>query len=137
MFPIRDNVHRTHAPVVVWLIIAANTMAFLYEISLDHQQLQTFIYAHGLVPARYFVQSWALRVGLSPFDLTPFLTNTFLHGGVLHIVMNMWTLWIFGPEPRSFPGSAWSIPMSRCGSSTRSRWRRCTAPPCASCPSSA
>jgi membrane associated rhomboid family serine protease len=25
------------------------------------------------------------------------LTNTFLHGGFLHIILNMWTLWIFGP----------------------------------------
>jgi len=49
------------------------------------------------VPARYFSPGWAWRVGLSPTDLSPFLTNTFLHGGWLHIILNMWTLWIFGP----------------------------------------
>ena len=36
-------------------------------------------------------------VGLSPSDFSPFLTNTFLHGGWLHIILNMWTLYIFGP----------------------------------------
>lgn len=36
----------------------------------------------------------------------PFLTNTFLHGGWLHLILNMWTLWIFGPavEDRMGPG---------------------------------
>ena len=49
------------------------------------------------MPLRYFSPGWANQVGLSPTDLSPFLTNTFLHGGFLHIMLNMWTLWIFGP----------------------------------------
>jgi membrane associated rhomboid family serine protease len=49
------------------------------------------------VPLRYFSPGWATEVGLSPTDFSPFLTNTFLHGGFLHIIVNMWTLWIFGP----------------------------------------
>ena len=34
---------------------------------------------------------------MSPTDLTPFVTNTFMHGGFLHITLNLWTLYIFGP----------------------------------------
>jgi membrane associated rhomboid family serine protease len=56
-----------------------------------------FLYQHALVPVRYFSPSWATEVGLSPTDFSPFLTNTFLHGGFLHIIVNLWTLWIFGP----------------------------------------
>jgi membrane associated rhomboid family serine protease len=97
VFPLRDNVYRTHDPVVVWALIASNVVAFAYELMLDQRQLEAYIAQHGLIPARYFVQSWALRVGLSPLDFTPFLSNTFLHGSFLHIIMNMWTLWIFGP----------------------------------------
>jgi membrane associated rhomboid family serine protease len=106
VFPLRDNVYRTHEPIVVWLLIAGNVVAFLYELTLSAQQLQAFVFQHGLVPARYFVQSWGWRAGLSPFEFSPFLTNTFLHGGFLHIIMNMWTLWIFGPalEDRLGPG---------------------------------
>src|SRR5262249_24525616 len=48
-------------------------------------------------PRRYFSPGWAWEVGLRPTDLTPFLTNTFMHGGILHIVLNLWTLYIFGP----------------------------------------
>ncbi len=82
---------------MVWLLIAINVVAFLYELTLSERQLQALLYQHALVPARYFVPAWADRIGLSAYDFTPFLTNTFLHGGFLHIIMNMWTLWIFGP----------------------------------------
>jgi len=78
-------------------IIALNVAAFLYQLSLDPQALQLFIYEHALVPARYFRPSWAGETGLSPTDLTPFVTNTFMHGGFLHIILNLWTLYIFGP----------------------------------------
>jgi membrane associated rhomboid family serine protease len=97
LFPLRDNVSRAHEPIVVWAIIALNAAAFLYQLGLDPRELQVFLYQHALVPARYFSPGWAYGVGLSPTDFTPFLTNTFLHGGWLHIVLNMWTLWIFGP----------------------------------------
>ena len=97
MFPLRDNVSRTHEPIIVWAIIALNAGAFLYQLSLGPRELQVFIYEHALVPVRYFSPGWAYEVGLSPTDFTPFITNVFLHGGWLHIILNMWTLWIFGP----------------------------------------
>jgi membrane associated rhomboid family serine protease len=97
VFPIRDTVSRTREPVVVWTIIALNVVAFVYQIGLTAPEQQVFLYRHALVPLRYFNPSWARRIGLSPTDLTPFLTNTFLHGGWLHIISNLWTLYIFGP----------------------------------------
>jgi membrane associated rhomboid family serine protease len=97
LFPIRDSVNRTHAPVVVWSIIAVNGLVFLYQLGLGELELRAFLYHYALVPLRYFSPSWARAVGLSPTDLTPFLTNTFLHGGWLHIIVNLWTLYIFGP----------------------------------------
>jgi membrane associated rhomboid family serine protease len=83
--------------VVVWAIIGLNVAVFLYQLSLGPRELQVLLYQHALVPLRYFSPSWAREVGLSPTDLTPFLTNTFMHGGFLHIILNMWTLYIFGP----------------------------------------
>lgn len=97
MFPLRDSVSRTHTPWVVWTIIAVNAAAFLYQLGLSERGLQWFLYQHALVPLRYFSPGWAVGNGLSPADLTPFVTNTFLHGGWLHIILNMWTLYIFGP----------------------------------------
>jgi membrane associated rhomboid family serine protease len=97
LFPIRDNVSRTRPPVIVWTIIALNVAAFAYQLTLGPNALQAFLYEHGLVPLRYFSPAWGARVGLSAGDLTPFLTNIFLHGGLLHIILNLWTLYIFGP----------------------------------------
>lgn len=81
----------------MWGIIALNAAVFLYQLSLGANELQAFLYRHALVPLRYSDIRWAREVGLSPADFSPFLTNTFLHGGFLHIILNMWTLWIFGP----------------------------------------
>ena len=97
LFPLRDNVSRTHEPIVVWTIIGLNVSVFLYQLNLGPRELQLFFYHHALVPNRYLSPGWAREVGLSPTDLSPFLTNTFMHGGWLHIILNMWTLWIFGP----------------------------------------
>jgi len=33
---------------------------------------------------------------MSPTDYLPFVSNMFLHGGWLHLIVNMWTLWLFG-----------------------------------------
>ena len=97
MFPIRDSVSRTHEPVVVWTIMGLNIAAFFYQLGLSEPQLSYFLYQHALVPRRYFSPGWAHMYGLSPTDLSPFLSNIFLHGGWLHIILNMWTLYIFGP----------------------------------------
>jgi membrane associated rhomboid family serine protease len=97
VFPIRDSVSRTHEPIVVWAIIGLNIIAFFYQLGLSGSELQYFLYHHALVPRRYFSPSWGTNLGLSPTDFSPFLTNIFLHGGWLHIIFNMWTLYIFGP----------------------------------------
>lgn len=83
--------------MVVWAIIGLNVAVFLYQLTLGPRELEVLLYQHALVPVRYFSPGWAREVGLSPTDLTPFLTNTFMHGGFLHIILNMWTLYIFGP----------------------------------------
>jgi membrane associated rhomboid family serine protease len=38
-------------------------------------------------------------------DYLPFLTNMFLHGGWLHLILNMWTLYLFGPAVEDRLGS--------------------------------
>lgn len=97
MFPLRDTLSWTRFPAVVALLIALNVIAYIYQLSLGGAELQRFLMQHALVPRRYFVPSWGAEVGLSATDLTPFITNMFLHGGLFHIATNLWTLWIFGP----------------------------------------
>ncbi len=107
MFPIRDSVRTLQTPVIVYLLIAVNAAIFLYQESLGNNAAVLFTYQHGLVPIRYFDPFWARRNGLPATDYWPFLTATFLHGGWLHIILNMWTLYIFGA---SMEGRMGSIP---------------------------
>jgi membrane associated rhomboid family serine protease len=96
MIPIKDTVPRRTFPFVTYLIIAANGLIFLLEVSLPGEYLDRFISLFGLVPARYTHPSWAVYRGLPLDTYWPFITSLFLHGGWLHIIGNMWFLFLFG-----------------------------------------
>ena len=106
MFPLRDSIPSRYPPVMTWLLIGVNVVVFVFELSLPSRQLQEFIYLFGIVPARYTHPGWARLVGFPLDNYWPFLTSMFLHGGWLHIIGNMWMLWLFGDnvEDRMGPG---------------------------------
>ena len=95
MFPIRDNVPRRHVPFATWGLIAVNVVCFLRELTLPPDAAEQVMYLFGLVPARFTQPEWAAQVGF-PHSFLPFVTTMFLHGGWLHVIGNMWVLWIFG-----------------------------------------
>jgi len=82
--------------VVTWSLIAANVAVFLFELTLDPEELEVLFYLFGVVPARFTHPAWAYRLGFPVDDYWPFLTSMFLHNGWLHVIGNMWALWIFG-----------------------------------------
>lgn len=102
MFPLKDTIPSEKKPYVMWTIILLNIGVFLYELLLSDSELVLFMYRHGLVPSRYTQGSAILEpyytyvLKLNRFNLSPFVTSIFLHGGWTHIIGNMWTLWIFG-----------------------------------------
>ena len=88
MFPLYDTVRSHKFPLVNLLLVGLNAAAFLWEIQMEPAQLQTFIFAHGLIPAQFLEnpsQEW-IRI----------YSSMFLHGSWFHIVSNMWVLLIFG-----------------------------------------
>lgn len=94
MFPLRDNIPSRSWPLVTVLLIAANAYLFYQELLLSDAALTKFIHTWGLVPADFLA-----RAARAPLDYTtylPLVANLFLHGGWLHILGNMWYLWIFG-----------------------------------------
>ena len=97
MFPLRDSIICKTTPVVVLVLISANALVFLSQLSLSPAEFQMLLRDYAVIPARYFEPGWAWRNGLSPTDPVPFFTAMFLHSGWFHIIFNMWTLWIFGP----------------------------------------
>jgi membrane associated rhomboid family serine protease len=105
MFPLRVSVPTRFPPAVTYALIAINSIVFLFQESLPEPSQLALTYTYGLVPARYTHPEWALSVGLSSWDFLPFVTNTFMHGGWLHLILNMWTLWLFGPAVEDRLGS--------------------------------
>jgi membrane associated rhomboid family serine protease len=51
----------------------------------------------ALIPARYSAAFASGETDLAVVDFVPFFTMMFLHGGWLHLILNIWTLWLFGP----------------------------------------
>ncbi len=96
MFPIQDSIPRKCPPLMNWTIMAICVIVFLFETTLPPKLLEHLVYLYGVVPARYTHPDWAMSVGLVPKAILPLFTCMFLHGGWLHIIGNMWTLWIFG-----------------------------------------
>ena len=90
MIPLKDDVPRSTFPLIVLLLIAVNILLFLHEISLE-KTLELFIKNYGVIPARFF----SLNIDIFSRSY-PFITSLFLHGSWVHLLGNMWFLWIFG-----------------------------------------
>ncbi|MBI3812070.1 MAG: rhomboid family intramembrane serine protease [Nitrospirae bacterium] len=96
MIPLHDDNPTETMPIVTVALIAACTVIFFYQLSLGPRAEEHFVYQYGAIPAVLFGQE-ALPRGMAaipaPFSL---ITSMFLHGGFMHLIGNMWYLWIFG-----------------------------------------
>jgi len=82
MIPLRDVIPSRTRPYVTVTIIILNTIAWVYELSIPREQVPILFQAFGVVPAA--------------FSTPTLFTSMFLHGGWMHVIGNMWYLWIFG-----------------------------------------
>ncbi|HTM58459.1 MAG TPA: rhomboid family intramembrane serine protease [Candidatus Udaeobacter sp.] len=93
MFPLRDDNPSATTPVVTRALIVINLVIFVYELSLG-PDLREFFFRFALIP-----RNLTLAVSGSAdwsAALIPLLSSIFLHGGWIHVIGNMWYLWIFG-----------------------------------------
>jgi membrane associated rhomboid family serine protease len=99
LFPVRDSIPSQRSPVVNTGVIVLCASVFGYQLLLG-PHLPRFFALAAFIPARLFdsVPVWALPqpdYGLLG-NLGTMLSSMFLHGGWLHIIGNMWFLYIFG-----------------------------------------
>ena len=104
MFPLRDNIPSRRKPVMVWVLVGLNIVVFLFTLGLSPAGEALFYHLHGVVPARFIHPEWAEWRGYPGGGLLSFGTYMFLHGGWMHLVANMWTLWIFGDNVEDVMG---------------------------------
>ena len=90
-FPYKDDNPRILFPFVTYTIIGINSLVFIYQyFILPPDLLGIIISTYALTPA-------------DPSVFTVF-TSMFMHGGLMHIIFNMWFLWIFGDNIESVLG---------------------------------
>jgi membrane associated rhomboid family serine protease len=101
MIPLRDDTPRFTTPFVTYFLLALNVAVFLFELALDENGRTAFFYQFGIVPVHV---TGTLGSGALGATFFPLLTSMFLHAGWLHLIANMWVLWIFGDNIEDYFG---------------------------------
>lgn len=121
MIPLRDNIPSRTTPVVNYVLIAICAVAFLFQLMESNDPAQpSIVERYGMIPIRIsdpdakfeipvhseLVQLPTGQVAERVYTRPAFpaavpavltlLTCTFLHGGWMHFLGNMWFLWVFG-----------------------------------------
>lgn len=98
MFPLRDSTPSRSFPVVTVLLIMINIIIFIMEIAAGPMVLNDLVIIFGLIPAY-------LNEQVSWLGFYPLMTSMFLHGSWMHVIGNMWILWLFGDNIEDYMGS--------------------------------
>jgi len=106
MIPIKDLNKSGSFPFVVLIIIILNALVFAYELSLPDAAQAGFFKAFGMTPKNLtYMALGESGEGVIPWWATLF-TYMFLPGGWLHVIFNLWFLWIFGDNVEDMLGHA-------------------------------
>lgn len=100
MFPLRDSTPSNSFPLVTIGLILVNFFVFINMQSLGPQGAGELFYVFGFIPSKYTEYT-----GLS-ITYTPFITSMFIHGSFVHLIGNMWILWLFGDNVEDSMGKA-------------------------------
>jgi membrane associated rhomboid family serine protease len=134
-FPLHDNIPAKRLALVTYVLMTINVLAFVWVSRLPSLPQEVWAYQHGFVPARIaqlghpqpifvpvnvlvhepfrgdYYQRRALELAPDPKQIAAsLLTCMFLHASWLHLLTNMWFLWLFanavegrlGPVPFLF-----------------------------------
>ncbi len=103
MIPLRDTIPSRRWPVMNVLIILGSLLVFFYQIKLlrlNPDAYRALIDQYGLIPAHV----WRGQP-ITPAVAWPFVSYIFLHGSWLHVIGNLWALWLFGDNVEDRMGS--------------------------------
>lgn len=102
MLPLRDENPSHTFPFVTILLIVANVLIFFYQASLG-RHVEEFVFQFAMIPAEVtHLHNLSSSTAIPP--LASLFTSMFLHGGIAHLLGNMWFLWIFGDNIEDFLG---------------------------------
>lgn len=89
MFPLRDTI-TYHGSIIATIgLIVLNVMAFFYQLTFGLAAQEAIFFVYGFIPARFFQAPL--------MELPTIITSMFLHGSFVHLLGNLWFIWVFGP----------------------------------------
>jgi hypothetical protein len=104
MLPLRDDQPSYSTPFVTWFLIGLNLLIFFLAWSPGPRNLDAVNREFGMVPAHLLAfLAGSPRYPL-PAVVIPFFTSMFLHGSWMHVIGNMWFLYIFGDNVEDYLG---------------------------------
>ncbi len=104
MIPIRDDAPRYGTPFVNYFLLALNVAVFLAMALAPRASQEQLVYAFGFRPVRLtaFFVGHQSAVGIA--GIITIFTSMFMHAGWLHLIGNMWVLYIFGDNIEDYLG---------------------------------
>lgn len=103
MIPLKDTIRSRSFPIVNWMLIILNVLAFLLLLSAG-PQADRLVAALGIVP-RQLLRCTPLAACFNLWEWSTIFTSMFLHGGWAHLFSNMLALFIFGDNVEDRMGS--------------------------------
>jgi membrane associated rhomboid family serine protease len=104
MLPLKDDQPTYSTPFVNWFLIAVNLLVYVFEATLDPRSSLIFAREFGVVPAHLSAfLSGSARYSL-PQVAVPYFTSMFVHASWMHVLGNMWFLFLFGDNVEDYLG---------------------------------
>ncbi len=104
MIPLRDDAPRFTTPWVNYFLLGLNVVVFLFELALGPATRDQFLFQFGMVPAGITGLMHGAQDVTAAGSLVPIFTSMFLHASWLHLIGNMWVLYIFGDNIEDYLG---------------------------------
>ncbi|MBL4670737.1 MAG: rhomboid family intramembrane serine protease [Arenicella sp.] len=100
MLPVRDDNPQVDTPIATYVLIGLNVLAWFFLQGFgDEQTLRSSVQQFGLKPGELFSNEHYTG------QWSELISSMFMHGSWMHIIGNMWFLWIFGDNIEDSMGS--------------------------------
>src|SRR3954465_15974707 len=104
MIPIRDDAPRYTTPYINYFLLALNCIVFLFTWLSGPREAQQIVNIYGMIPAQTTAFLHGIHGAPAITALVPILTSMFLHASWMHLIFNMWVLYIFGDNIEDYLG---------------------------------
>lgn len=105
MIPLRDTIPSRRTPYMTILLILLNIIIYINQSLLSSSLMHQFILTYGFIPLRLTKEIEVQQTIYAAGTHLPILSSMFLHGSLLHLISNMWILWLFGDNVEDRMGS--------------------------------